>query len=94
MANTMTPSEFATIVKSDGRTVRKFLRSIHEKADQPGKGKRWELKSDKRSVTSLTKRFNDWTASQETARQERAEKAAAEAEVEVTDEVDEDSLDA
>jgi hypothetical protein len=55
---TITPKEFAQKVDSDGRTVRKFLRSITPKEDQPGKGSRWEIES--RQVRSLTTKFRKW----------------------------------
>lgn len=73
---TMTPAAFAETVDSTGREVRKFLRSITPKDDQPGKGSRWELPAGKREVTKLTKQFNEWKAAQ-------AEKLAEQAEVEV-----------
>ena len=37
-AKTMTPAELATELNRDGKTVRKFLRSITPKDEQPGKG--------------------------------------------------------
>lgn len=83
MAATLTPAEFAEVVKSDGRTVRKFLRSITPKDEQPGKGARWSLPGTKREVTKLQKQFDDWSNAQEAARKAREEKAA---EVEETDE--------
>ena len=58
MSNTITPTEFAATVDSDGRTVRKFLRSITPKDAQPGKGSRWALDGSKRSVTKLQKQFD------------------------------------
>lgn len=79
MAKVMTPTEFAQTVESDGRTVRKFLRSITPRDEQPGKGSRWELKGDARSVGSLTKQFRKWQADQAAAAAERAQKAAEEA---------------
>lgn len=86
MSNTMTPTEFAATVESDGRTVRKFLRSITPKDAQPGKGSRWSLPATKREVTKLQKQFREWSARQaeeKAARaQEAAEKAAEENEVE------------
>lgn len=82
MANTMTPAEFAVEVGSDGRTVRKFLRSITPKEDQPGKGSRWSLPATKREVTKLQKQFAEWSEAQEKARTERAEKAAEVEEIE------------
>ncbi len=91
MSATITPAAFAELVSSDGRTVRKFLRSITPKDEQPGKGSRWALPGTKRDITKLQKQFNTWTEAQETARQERAEKAAAEVE-ETEDEVNEDEV--
>jgi hypothetical protein len=90
MAQTITPTEFAATVSSDGKTVRKFLRSITPKDEQPGKGSRWALPASKREVTALTKRFRTWEAEEKAARAERAQKAAEEAAAAVeTDEVDE-----
>jgi len=79
----MTPTEFAATVDSTGREVRKFLRSITPKDEQPGKGSRWSLPATKREVTKLQKQFTDWKAAQEAARAEREAEAA-------TDEVDTD----
>ena len=88
MSKTITPAEFASELGTDGRTVRKFLRSITPKDEQPGKGSRWQLDGTKRGVTQLTKRFNDWKAAQEAA---RAERDAAKDETE-TDEVEDSEL--
>lgn len=85
MSNVMTPAEFAATVESDGRTVRKFLRSIHTKDEQPGKGKRWELAGDKRSVTKLQKQFREWSAKQADEKAARAAEKAAQANAEVDD---------
>lgn len=92
MSKTMTPAEFATEVNSDGRTVRKFLRSITPREEQPGKGSRWVLPGTKREVTTLKNRFTKWTEDQEAARAARAEKAAQEADENSTDEVDDSEL--
>lgn len=82
---TMTPAEFAETVNSTGREVRKFLRSETPKDQQPGKGSRWSLKGDKKSVTAMTKRFHAWKKAQLEAAAERAAKAAEE----ISDEVEE-----
>jgi hypothetical protein len=92
MATVITPAEFAELVESDGRTVRKFLRSITPRDEQPGKGSRWQLDGTKRSVTKLQKQFTEWTAKQAEAALERAEKAKAEADAAV-DEIDDETLD-
>jgi len=59
-ARTMTPAELATEFETDARTVRKFLRSVTDKENQPGKGSRWAIEA--RKVASLRKRFDKWTA--------------------------------
>lgn len=88
MSATLTPAEFAATVGSDGRTVRKFLRDITPKEDQPGKGSRWALPGTKRDVSKLTKQFRDWAATQAEEKAKReAEKAAAA--VEAANEVEE-----
>lgn len=92
MSTVITPAEFAELVESDGRTVRKFLRSITPREDQPGKGSRWQLDGTKRSVNKLQKQFAEWTAAQAQAALERAEKAKAEADAQV-DEIDDETLD-
>jgi len=74
----ITPAEFAEQVNSTGREVRKFLRSITPKDEQPGKGSRWALEGNKREVTKLAKQFADWKAKQEEARAQREAEAAAE----------------
>lgn len=89
MSKTITPAEFAVQVESDGRTVRKFLRSITPKDEQPGKGSRWSLPGTAREVNKMKRQFSEWTAAQEKARTEREEKAAEEATAEVA-EVEED----
>lgn len=55
---TITPKEFAARVNSDGRTVRKFLRSAEGMNAKVGKGQRWTIEA--KQVASLTKRFNRW----------------------------------
>lgn len=92
MTAVMTPAEFAVEVDSDGRTVRKFLRSITPREEQPGKGSRWSLPATKRDITRLKKQFAEWSAKQaeDAAKRatEKAEKLAAEAETDETDEIE------
>lgn len=54
----VTPKEFAAAVGSDGRTVRKFLRSVTPREEQPGKGHRWSV----RNTAALRKAFAEWDA--------------------------------
>lgn len=84
--SSMTPTEFAATVNSDGKTVRKFLRAITPKEDQPGKGSRWALPAGKREVAKLTKQFNEWSAKQAEERAARAQEKAEAAQAEVVEE--------
>ena len=63
----LTTAEVATELGTDGRTLRRFLRSITPKENQPGKGSRWSI--EKTAMRGLKKQFATWTAAQ-------AEKAA------------------
>ena len=78
----ITPAEFAAEVNSTPREVRKFLRSITPKDEQPGKGSRWALDGTKRSINQMTKNFNTWKKAQLEAAAARAEEAAQALEVE------------
>lgn len=77
----MTTNELATALSTDGKTVRKFLRSITEKENQPGKGSRWSIPANKSQLTKLAKQFADWKVAEDKARaeylKEKAEKLAA-----------------
>ena len=55
---TLSPKDLATILDTDSKTVRKFLRAIIAEDHRPGKGSRWVLTSD--LVPALTERFNNW----------------------------------
>lgn len=74
-ATLLTPADLATELGTDPRTVRKFLRSITAKDDQPGKGARWSI--EKKRLVSLRKQFAKWNAENEA---KAAEKAAENAE--------------
>jgi hypothetical protein len=78
----MTPTEFAVTVSSTGREVRKFLRSITPRDEQPGKGSRWVLDANKRSIARMTKNFNEWKRAQLEAAAAKLSAEAAELEVE------------
>lgn len=86
MSKVMTPAEIASEFKSDGKTVRKFLRSITPKDEQPGKGSRWAVPANATQLKKLQKQFNEWTKVQLEERAKRAAAAAAEAAGEVEDE--------
>lgn len=88
MAN-ITTAEFAAELGTDTRTVRKFLRAITPKDEQPGKGSRWVLEGNKRSLAQMKKNFDRWTAEAEARKAEKAEAEEASNEVQETeDEVD------
>lgn len=88
-APTMTPADLATVLGTDARTARKFLRTITPKDEQPGKGSRWSIKGTKTELTRLAKEFTKFTAAQDEAKakREEAKVEAKPAEVEVIDEV-------
>lgn len=77
----LTATEIAQDLDTTGREVRKFLRSITPKADQPGKGARWGI--EKKEMRSIRPKFAKWVAAQEAAKAARQE--ANEAAPEVTD---------
>jgi hypothetical protein len=58
----LTPTQLAETVHSDPKTVRKFLRSMTPKDQQPGRGNRWALPGGKREMTRLQKQFDAWAA--------------------------------
>ena len=72
----LTSQELATELETDGRTVRKFLRSVTPKDAQPGKGSRWSI--EKRQLRTLRKQFADWTAAREATDETPAEDATDE----------------
>lgn len=78
---TITPTELATELNTDARTVRKFLRSITPRDEQPGKGARWEI--ERKSVRSLRTKFAKFEEAQ------AARKASKEASNDDAPEVDE-----
>lgn len=78
-ATLITAADLATELGTDGRTVRKFLRSITPRDEQPGKGSRWGIKGTKTNIASLRKKFTAFEEAQEAARAKREEAKAAEA---------------
>lgn len=69
----LTVTDLNEILGTDGRTTRKFLRSITPKDDQPGKGSRWGLEGGAKNITALKKQFAAFQA----AAAEKAAKADA-----------------
>lgn len=59
---TISAKELGNELGTDGRTVRKFLRSITPKDEQPGKGSRWAI--ERKAVRSLRTKFQAWNAAQ------------------------------
>lgn len=71
-ATTLTTADAAAELGTDPRTLRKFLRATTPKDSQPGKGSRYSLKGDARSLAAMKKKFIAWTEA------EAAKRAAAE----------------
>ena len=88
--STLTPAQLAEEFKTDGRTVRKFLRSITPRDEQPGKGGRWSIAGNKANVNKLRKQFTEWNQKQLEERAARAAQAAADAANEVEDSTDDE----
>jgi len=78
---TITVTDLAEALNTDGRTTRKFLRAITPKEDQPGKGSRWLI--EKREVRSLKSKFAKW----DEARTAKAEPSTKEAEIKEIEEL-------
>lgn len=101
MAKTMTPTELATELSTDARTVRKFLRAITPRDAQPGKGSRWAVPANATELRKLNTRFAAWGAEQAAlaaqraaAKVETAAQAVDEEIAELDAATDDDSLDA
>jgi hypothetical protein len=77
MTATITTRDLADAIGTDPRTLRKFLRSIDQGV---GKGSRYALKGDARSIATLRKKFAKYEEAVIAA------KAAKEAESDIADE--------
>jgi hypothetical protein len=109
MANTKTAFTAATLATEFGtnpKELRKFLRTPESGIEPVGKGARYNIELTPAATTKLRKKFQDWSAAAEKAREERKqmlEDAAAkklnvltvevESEVVETDEVPAEELD-
>jgi hypothetical protein len=62
----ITTADAAAELATDPRTLRKFLRADARArgVETPGKGARWALKGDARSLAAMKKRFIAWQAEQ------------------------------
>ena len=70
---TMTVPELATLLSTDGKTTRRFLRSITPKDGQPGKGGRWIIDEDQ--LDNLRDKYNSYRAADQARREALAAKA-------------------
>lgn len=66
MAATITTAEVAEAIGTTPRELRKFLRS-DEGPGKVGKGARYALPADARSLKSLAKKFAKWDEARKTA---------------------------
>lgn len=81
---TITPKELAAELGTDGRTIRKFLRSPQGLDAKVGKGQRWAIEA--KQVRSLKAKFAKWDEARKAAPEAlEAAADAPEVEVEVTD---------
>lgn len=56
---TLSAKEAARELGTDARTLRKFMRAITPKEDQPGQGNRYHI--EKRAIPGLKKKFAEWS---------------------------------
>ena len=85
-ATILTATDLATELETTSREVRKFLRAITPKDEQPGKGSRWMI--EKKTLRSLRSQHAKWVAANEArAAEKAAEVEENEAEVTETEEV-------
>jgi len=83
-AASMTTAQVAEALDTDPRTLRKFLRDdMGGGKAVVGKGARYELPGDKRSLNALAKRFTKWD---EARKADQAPEAPATAETETNEE--------
>jgi hypothetical protein len=59
----MTPKQIAASFDATPKRVRKFMRSETPADDRPGKGGRWAIDLNARSLAAMRKRFDAWNAS-------------------------------
>lgn len=85
MAATMTTAALAEALSTDTRTLRKFLRSAASGIEGVGKGARYDLPGDKRSIAALGKRFTKWD---EARKADKEDTATTEVEAPEADTVD------
>lgn len=90
----MTTAQFAAEIGTDPKTLRKYLRSVTPRDEQPGKGSRWSLPGTKTAINAHRKSFAKWQKDQADAAAERAAKAAKDAQdaLDETEDIDEDAL--
>lgn len=92
-ARTFTTAQIAEKIGTTPRELRKFLRAdASDKSTLPGKGARYALPGDAKTISAMKKRFAAWSAKQAEAREAR--KAAKELENTVPDVEDDEPTDA
>lgn len=92
MTKTITTAELAAELDTTPRELRKFLRAdakVNE-VETPGKGKRYALPANARSIAAMRKKFSTWQDAQKV----RTEVDTTESDTEVNDEVSPDEDDA
>ena len=78
-ATELTTRAFADAIGTDPKTLRKYLRSVTPRDEQPGKGGRWVLPGSKSAIAKHRRDFAKWQKEQADAQAERAAKAAKDA---------------
>lgn len=78
-ATELTTRAFADAIGTDPKTLRKYLRSVTPRDEQPGKGGRWVLPGSKSEIAKHRRAFAKWQKDQADAQAERAAKAQKDA---------------
>lgn len=89
MTKTITTAELAAELDTTPRELRKFLRAdakVNE-VETPGKGKRYALPSNARSIASMRKKFSTWQDAQKVRTATDSDNAVDETDDTETDEL-------
>lgn len=57
----LTPNDLAERFNTDSKTIRRFLRSLVERDERPGKGHRWTIDATDATLEILRNRFDTWS---------------------------------
>lgn len=59
----LSAKQVASMLDTDARTFRKFMREVTDPDDHPGQGGRWNFVDDEEEIGELSKKFAEWQGS-------------------------------